>query len=121
MSLLLAPQVQAVRGEGFLDLFDRLLAEVRDRGELVLRLDHEVADGLDADALEAVVRADAELELFDREVLHPVRQRRLCLSLCRRGLAEALDAVEVGEDRELADQDLRGLADRLAGVERAVR
>src|SRR6188472_2973475 len=107
----LAAQRQAVRGEGLLDLFDRLLAEVRDRGELVLGLRDEVADRLDADALQAVVRAHAQLELLDREVLHPVRERRLGLRLGGRLLAEALDAVEIGEDRELADEDLRGLAD----------
>src|SRR3954462_14396267 len=70
--LLLAPQVEAVRLERLLHFLDRLLAEVRDRGELVLALRHEVADRLDADALEAIVRADAELELLDREVLHAV-------------------------------------------------
>src|SRR6266567_3402558 len=114
--LLLAPQVEAVRLERLLDFLDRLLAEVRDRGELVLALRHEVADRLDADALEAVVRADAELELLDREVLHPVRERDLgagCLGSGAR-LAEALDPLEIGEDRELADQDLGGLADRVA-------
>src|SRR6185436_11657621 len=94
-----------------LDLFDRLLAEVRDRGELVLRLGDEVADRLDADALEAVVRADAELELLDREVLHPARERHArglagaVGGRCSR-LAEALDLLEVGEDRQLADQYL---------------
>src|SRR5262249_56445379 len=106
---LLAAQRQAVRRQGLLDLFDRLLAEVRDRGELVLRLRDEVADRLDADALEAVVRADAQLQLLDREVLHPVCEGRLGLRLGGRLLPEALDAVEVGEDRELADQDFRAL------------
>src|SRR3954463_21953 len=138
MALLVAPQVEPVGREGLLDLLDRLLAEVRDRGELVLRLADEVADRLDADALQAVVRADTELELLDREVLHPVRERRLGPAAprgavggggpprpARRGaagggsrLAEALDLVDVGEDRQLADQDLRRLADRLARVDR---
>src|SRR6185503_151212 len=72
-----AAEGEAVLLQGLLDLLDRLLAEVRDRGELRLRLSHEVADRLDADALQAVVRADAELELLDREVLHPVRRLRL--------------------------------------------
>src|SRR5918911_2440486 len=72
---LVAPQRQPVRREGLLDLLDRLLAEVRDRRELVLALHDEVADRLDADALEAVVRAHTELELLDREVLHPMRER----------------------------------------------
>ena len=85
-------------------------------------LRHEVADRLDADALETVVRAHAELELLDREVLHPVSQRDLGRAeLGRRGrLAEALDLLDVREDRELADQDLGSLADRLARVDRAV-
>jgi len=47
--------------------------------KLVLGLDDQVADRLDADALEAVVRAHAELELLDREVLHPVREGHLGL------------------------------------------
>src|SRR5690349_17293917 len=97
--------------KGLLDLFDRLLAEVRDRSQLGLRLRDEVADRLDADALEAVVRANAELELLDREVLHPARERdggSLDPTVGGGGsrLAEALDLLEVGEDRELPDQDL---------------
>src|SRR3954469_18755107 len=95
-----AAEVEPVLLQGLLDLLDRLLAEVRDRSELRLRLRHEVADGLDADALEAVVRADAELELLDREVLHPAGGRRhaaVAVTVCarRRRLAEALDLLEV--------------------------
>src|ERR1043166_954780 len=101
-----AAEIQAVLRQRLLDLLDRLLAEVRDRRELRLRLRDEVADRLDADALQAVVRADAELELLDREVLHAVSECGLRLRLCRSGLAETLDPVEVGEDRKLADQDL---------------
>src|ERR671931_495424 len=113
---LVAAQREAMCGEGLLDLLHGLLAEVRDPGELVLGLRDEVSDRLDPDALEAVVRPDAELELLDREVLHPVRERGLRLRLGRRaGLAEALDPVEIGEDRELADEDLCRLADRLPG------
>ena len=112
-------------GQRLLDLLDRLLAEVRDRSELGLRLRDEVADRLDADALQAVVRADAELELLDREVLHPAGERdagRLRPALGRRGgLVEALDLLEVGEDRELADEDLGGLRDRVLRIDRAVR
>src|SRR3954447_6365393 len=125
MRLFVSPQLEAVERERLLDFLDRLLAEVRDRGELVLGLADEVADRLDADPLEAVVGADAQLlELLDREVLHPVRGRRVgggAGVLDRNRLAEALDLLEVGEDRQLADQDLRGLADRVARIERAVR
>src|ERR1700690_327639 len=95
---LVAPQPQAVRREGLLHFLDRLLAEVRDRRKLGLRLGDEIADRLDADALQAVVRPDAELELLDREVLHPVRERRLG-GLDRSCLAEALDLLDVREDR----------------------
>ncbi len=84
-----------------------------------IALRREVTDGLDADALQAVVRADAELELLDGEVLHPVRGRDLGgLTRCR--LAEALDLLEVGEDGELPDEDLGGLADRILRCDRAV-
>src|SRR5690242_17237831 len=114
--LVLAPQVQTVGLERLLDFLDRLLAEVRNRSELVLGLRDEVADRLDADALEAVVRADAELELLDREVLHPVSEGlggRAAVGRSGDGLAEALDLLDVGEDRELPDEDLRGLRDGL--------
>src|SRR5215475_11368260 len=114
MSLFLAPEVQSMGLERLLDFLDRLLAEVRNRSELVLGLRDEVADRLDADALEAVVRADAELELLDREVLHSVRERlgrAGAVGRRRRGLAEALDLLDVGEDRELADEDLGRLRD----------
>src|SRR6478735_506856 len=120
MTLLVAPQVEAVRREGLLDLLDRLLAEVRDRGELVLRLADQVADRLDADALQAVVRADTELELLDREVLHPVRERGLRSLRRSSRLAKALDLVEVGEDRKLPDEDVGGLAHRVLRLDRAV-
>src|SRR5438067_10485835 len=86
-----AAEREPVLRQGLLDLFDRLLAEVRDRSELVLGLHDEIADGLDADALQAVVRADAELELLDREVLHPAREAGL-----------GADTV-TGDDRLLAE------------------
>src|SRR5881392_53738 len=98
-----AAKVEPVLLQGLLDLLDRLLAEVRDRAELVLGLRDEVADRLDADALEAVVRADAELELLDREVLHSVRElnvdHRAAVELLR--VRTELHALEVGKDREL--------------------
>src|SRR3954454_6706161 len=111
-----AAEVEAVLLQGLLDLLDRLLAEVRDRGELVLRLHDEIADRLDADPLQAVVRADAELQLLDREVLHPVRGLhvggRSVTGYPGVAVAEALHLLDVREDRELADQDLRRLAER---------
>src|ERR1700726_260295 len=118
-----AAEVEAVLLERLLDLFDRLLAEVRDRRELVLRLHDEIADGLDADALQAVVRPDAELELLDREVLHPAGEARLGADAVGgddRLLAEALHLVDGGEDRRLADEDLGRLAERVLRIDGTV-
>src|SRR5207247_7441152 len=70
------PHGKAMGSQRLLDLFDRLLAEVGDRGQLGLGLCHQIADRLDADALEAVVAAHAQLELLDQDVLHAVRARR---------------------------------------------
>ena len=69
-------EVQAPGVERFDDLVDRLFAEVRDRVQLRLGLGDQVADGLDAGALEAVVRADAELELLDQDAPLLALQRR---------------------------------------------
>src|SRR5439155_20994128 len=119
--LLLAPEVETVRLQRLLDLLDRLLAEVRDRRALRLGLRDEVADRLDPDPLEAVVRPDAELELLDREVLHPVRERDLgCADLADTDVGERLDPVDVGEDRELADEDLGSFRDRVLRADGAV-
>src|SRR6187397_2572679 len=116
---LLALQRETVRAERRANLLDRLATEVGDRHELVLGLRREIADRLDANTLEAVVGADAELELLDREVLHPVHDRRLGDGLGS-GLAEALDRVEIREDRELTNEDLGRLADRIARFDRAI-
>src|SRR5205085_11518197 len=105
--LFLPAQVEAVRLEGLLDFLDRLLSEVRDRGELVLALRHEVADRLDADALEAAVRAHTELQLLHPEGLHPVRERlrrRPAGGRHGRRLAAALPALHAREHPELASQ-----------------
>src|SRR4051812_10812582 len=125
-------QRQAPLREGLDDLVDRLLAEVRDRGELALRLRHEVADRLDAGTLEAVVAAHAELELLDEDVVHRaaaaltatrgerVRAAGAVVELQAGRLAQVLDAVLVGEDREARDEDLGCLAQRGLRVDRAV-
>src|SRR3954471_22020193 len=118
---LVVAQRQAALVEGLDDLVDRLLAEVRDRIELALGLRDQVADRLDPRPLEAVVRADAQLELLDEDVVHPAGARRsnavdpeaLGSGDQRRALvAQRLYTVGVGEDRQVLDQDLGGLAQR---------
>src|SRR4051812_18689951 len=70
IAVLILTEIETARMQGLDDLVDRLLAEVRDRVELALGLRDQVADRLDARALEAVVRAHAELELLDEDVVH---------------------------------------------------
>src|SRR3954451_9967935 len=129
MALIVAQREPALR-QGLDDLVDRLLAEVRDRGQLALGLGDEVADRLDAGALEAVVGPHAELELLDQDVVHRAaagpaagaRERRAAARAVveRRHAAGAraqlLDAVLVGEDRQRGDQDPRRLAQRRLGI-----
>src|SRR5436190_315217 len=120
-------QLQPARVQRFDDLLDRLAAEVRDRVELRLRLLQELADGLDAGALQAVVRADAELELLDQDVVHPVRGAPGSRTRGR-GLggvavtlgAQLLQALRISEDRERLDEDLGRLTQRRLRRQRAV-
>src|SRR4051794_553056 len=125
-------EVQSARAERLDDLVDRLLAEVRDRVELALGLRDEVADRLDAGALQAVVRTDAELELLDEDVVHRARGTRAtgtgtgsrgAVAVRERAAGagpELVDAVRVGEDRQLRDEDLGRLAQRGRRVDRPV-
>src|SRR3954470_16063157 len=126
---LVVAQVQPARVQRLDDLVDRLLAEVRDRVELALGLRDEVADGLDPGALEAVVRAHAELELLDEDVVHRAGlaataavdlREAVALELARGAGAELLDPVGVGEDRQLGDEDLGRLAQRGLRLDGAV-
>src|SRR3954452_23265680 len=133
VGLLIIAQVQPARVERLDDLVDRLLAEVRDRVELALGLRDEVADRLDAGALQAVVRTDAELELLDEDVVHRARGTRAtgtgtgsrgAVAVRERAAGagpELVDAVRVGEDRQLRDEDLGRLAQRGRRVDRPVR
>src|SRR5206468_8839900 len=111
LGLLVLPQVQGAGFERLDDLVNRLLAEVRDRVELGLRLRDQIPDRLDAGPLEAVVRADAELELLDQDApllaLHrrrhgsrlPVAEAAVERSV--RALTELGQPLDIGEDRQL--------------------
>src|SRR4051794_22894142 len=129
IAVLILTEIETARVQRLDDLVDRLLAEVRDRVELALGLRDEVADGLDAGPLEAVVRADAELELLDEDVVHRARlaatasvdlRQAVALELAGGAVAQLLDPVRVGEDRELLDEDLGGLAHRGLRLDGAV-
>src|SRR3954447_3472687 len=109
--------------QGVLHLVGRALAEVRDRVQLRLRALDQVADGLDAGALQAVVRPHADLELLDQPVVALGRGVGRELGLRRTSAVaagELLDAIGVGEDRQALDQDLGRLAKRAGRLEGTV-
>src|SRR5438874_3467534 len=98
---------ETARGEHFLDLVERLTAEVGRLEELGLGALDEIADVVDVLRLEAVGRAHGELEVVDRAQQDRVDRRRLGLLGGQRG------ALELREHRELIDQHARRVADRL--------
>src|SRR5690348_2323364 len=65
-------QVQPAGVQGLDYFLDRLLTEVGNCVQFRARLAHEVTDGLDAGALQAVVGADAEFELLDQDLVEAV-------------------------------------------------
>src|SRR5680860_1518093 len=127
-------QVEAAGLQGLDHFVDRLRAEVRDRVQLRAGFADQVADGLHAGTLEAVVGAHAELQLLDQDLVEAVVGRdaaavatadrsQAVTGQGRRGRfagGQLLDPLGVGEDRQGLDQDLRGLAQRRRGLERAV-
>src|SRR3954453_4457759 len=132
-AVLVVAQAQPAGVQGLDHLVDRLAAEVRDRGQLALALGDQVADGLDARALEAVVGPHAELELLDEDVVHRAAglgDRATAgaaadlggtrpVALQRRGTADRRD-LRVGEDLQVGDEDLGRLAQGVLRLDRAV-
>src|SRR5438067_7980875 len=102
--LQLHAQAEPHLGEDFLDLLQRLAAEVLGLQHLRLRLLHQVADGLDVGVLQAIRRTHRQLQLVDRaeEVLV-----QLLLVLRQLDRSRLLRLVEVDEDGELLLDDLR--------------
>ncbi len=98
-----------------LHLVDRLRAEVADVEQVLLRAGDELTHGVDALALEAVVAADRELQVLDRE--GEVGGELLVDG--RRADVDALGLdVELAGQAEQLDQGLAGRGDRVAGTDR---
>src|SRR5947209_3125478 len=97
------------------DLLEQLVDKelvLADRVQRRLGLLEQVANRLHAGALEAVVRADPELELLDQDVVHGVRRARarrcdvdVVYALAVAAALDLLEPVGVGEDREALDED----------------
>src|SRR3954468_455964 len=101
-----------------LDLVDRLGTEVADVEQILLRARDELTHGVDALTLEAVVRADRELELLDRQrqVGGEGRVRR------RRADVDALGGlVQLTAEAEQLDQRGAGRRERGARRDRRLR
>src|SRR3712207_3746201 len=111
----LAIQRVAVLEELRADLVHALHPEVADVHELLFGHRRELADGVNALALEAVVGPDGELEVLDRAL---VLDNGPAAPLPAVGLP--LDLVAVGEQPEVVHELLRGVLDGLLRVDAPV-
>src|ERR1700680_4125327 len=100
-----APLLQAL-----LDLVERLLAEVAHLDDLVFGHVEQLGDFRDAGPLEAVERADREVQRLDRDI--PLA--------CRRGRDRLLFGGETDEQPQLLGEDLSRLRKRVVRRDRAV-
>src|ERR1044071_793246 len=85
---------EAARGEHFLDLVERLAAEVGRLQKLGLGTLDQVADVVDVFGLEAVGRAHGELEVVHRAQQDRIDRRRLRLLGRQRGAFELIMDIE---------------------------
>src|SRR4051812_15916958 len=108
---------QAQAGQLDLDLVDRLRTEVADVEQVGLAAPDELTHGVDALALEAVVRPDREVEVLDRH-----RERGDVGDLGRRRAdVDALGlVVQLAEEAEQLDQRVAGRCDGVARGDRVL-
>src|SRR5690349_12443309 len=110
-------QRKAHLDENFLDLVERLAAEVLGLEHFVFALLHELADGLDIRVLQAVVGAHGKLELLDGAV--QMLEARIVRSV-RRSFDGFHGLFEVDEDAHMILHQLGGVADAILRRDGAV-
>src|SRR5215213_1129897 len=111
-------EVKAHRVKNLFDLVERFPPEVLRPQHVRLRLLHEFADRANIRVLEAIVGADGELELIDRAVeifIELNAARLLAVGFGKLGLF-----LEVDEDLHVILDQLRGQADGVVRLHRAV-
>src|SRR5437899_4279458 len=101
----------------FFDLVQRLPAEVAQAQKILLAQRHQLADLGDLVGLEAVQRANGEVEVLDRHVRQP-RGEVVPLLLRHVGVLDPLG--EAGEEAQVRGELLGRLADGLVGDDRPV-
>src|SRR5581483_1159016 len=95
---------EALLDQLLLDLVQRLAAEVPQRQQLLFLLLEQLPDGLDLVRLQAVERADRQVELLDRSVHEPVLRALLTAPL---GLLLLDGVVEVDEEAQVLGEERR--------------
>src|SRR6266853_3291987 len=110
-------QTQAHLGQDFLDLVERLAAEIFRLQHLVLALLDQFADGLDIRVLQAIVRTDGEFEFLYGTV--QVLDARVIVRLDR-FLGQVRLFLEVDEDAHVVLDELRGQADGILRSNRTI-
>ena len=103
------PRLNPIEDENFLDLVQRLAAEVLGLQHFGFGLLHQLADGLDIRVLQAVVAAHRKLKLFDGAVQILVLDLGLAIVGRRRAGLDIF--LEVDEDVHVVLQQLRRQAD----------
>src|SRR5690606_28467930 len=104
-----------VRSQHFLDLAQRLLAQVRGLEPLDFGSLHQIPHVMNAFGLQAVGGADRELQIVDR-----TQEQRINLRLAGLRLSLVLAALQVDEYRQLVAQQAGSEANRLFRVDDAV-
>src|SRR5258706_15149634 len=107
-------QRKSARSEHFLDLVERLAAEIRSFQKLRLGALYQITDIVDIFSFQAIGRTHRKLEIIDRPQQNRVYLLRFGLLNLHRG------ALEIGKHDELVDEDARRIADRLLRLDRTV-